>query len=491
MNRNLIFILLMAISFGCIQKTEETDESESMAPAREEKKIESATVFLTAKDTEYRLSRVPGVRFEEFGQPSEGQPCVFIDPLQKFQEFIGIGASFTDAAAEVFAGLPENRQEELIRAYFDPEEGIKYSFSRANIASCDFSPESYDYVEEGDSALETFTIGHDLKYRIPFIKKAIEASSGTLKMIVSPWSPPAWMKDNNDRLHGGKLLEKYRQAWANHYVKFINAYKEERVPVWGLTVQNEPMAVQRWESCIYTASEERDFVKNFLGPTLEKAGMSDKKLIVWDHNRDLIYQRAATILNDPEASEYIWGVGFHWYEPWTGSDMQFDNLKLVKEAFPDKNLVFTEGCVESFNYDELSDWRLGERYGYSMVNDFNSGTVAWTDWNILLDENGGPNHVQNFCFAAVHADLSRGELIYTNSYYYIGHFSKFIEKRARRIACSSNRDKLIATAFENPDGKIVVIVMNRTDELVPYKLWIEGKAASVTCLPHSISTYLI
>ena len=126
-----------------------------------------------------------------------------------------------------------------------------------------------------------------------------------------------------------------------------------------------------------------------------------------------------------------------------------------------------------------------------MVNDFNCGTVAWTDWNILLDENGGPNHVGNFCFAPVHADTQTGKLIYTNSYYYIGHFSKFIQPGAKRISCSTNRDKLQATAFINPDGKIVVVVLNMSDDKMPFSLSISGKAAPIVSLPHSIITVVI
>ena len=263
------------------------------------------------------------------------------------------------------------------------------------------------------------------------------------------------------------------------------------MPIWGLSVQNEPMAKQKWESCLYTAEDERDFVKTYLGPTLKKNGLGDKKLICWDHNRDLIYQRATTLLSDTEAAKYIWGIGFHWYETWTGSAMQFENLKRVKEAFPDKNLIFTEGCVEKFSLDRVNDWALGERYGNSMVNDFNCGTVAWTDWNVLLDENGGPNHVGNFCFAPIHADTKTGKLIYTNSYYYIGHFSKFIQPGAKRISCSTNRDKIQATAFLNPDGKMVVVVLNLSDSKLPFRLWIAGKAAPATSLPHSIMTLII
>jgi len=450
-----------------------------------------AQVFTTAKDTTLRLTQTADVSFADFGQPVETQVCVFVDPTRKFQTFIGIGGALTDASAEVFAKLPEATQKEFMTACYDRTKGIGYSFARTNIASCDFSSDTYSYVTNNDASLSSFNVAHDEKFRIPFIKKAIAAAGGTLPMFVSPWSPPAWMKDNNDVLHGGKLLQKYAQAWANHYVKFIKTYESMGMPVWGLSVQNEPMAKQKWESCLYTAEDERDFVKNYLGPTLQKNGLSNKKLICWDHNRDLIYQRATTLLSDPEAAKYIWGIGFHWYETWTGSAQQFENLKRVKEAFPEKELIFTEGCVEKFSLDRVNDWALGERYGNSMVNDFNCGTVAWTDWNVLLDENGGPNHVGNFCFAPIHADTKSGKLIYTNSYFYIGHFSKFIKPGAKRISCSTNRDKLQSTAFLNPDGKMVVVILNLSDSKLPFKLWIAGKAAQTNSLPHSIMTVVI
>ena len=376
-----------------------------------------AQVFTTAKDTSLRLAQTKDALFEDFGQPFETQVCIFVDPSRKFQTMTGIGGALTDASAEVFAKLPETTQKELLTAYYDSQKGIGYNFARTNIASCDFSGDSYGYVAENDSLLTSFDISHDKKFRIPLIKKAIAAAGGNLPLFVSPWSPPAWMKDNNSLIHGGKLLRKFNQTWANHYVKYIKALESQGISVWGLSVQNEPMANQKWESCIYTATEERDFIKNYLGPTLARNNMAGKKLIGWDHNRDLIYQRAETLLGDPRAAKYIWGIGFHWYETWTGSGMQFENLKRVKEAFPDKNLIFTEGCVEKFSLDRVNDWSLGEKYGHSMVNDFNCGTVAWTDWNILLDENGGPNHVGNFCFAPVHANIQTGKLIYTNSYY--------------------------------------------------------------------------
>ena len=148
-----------------------------------------------------------------------------------------------------------------MKAYYDVNNGIGYTLARTNIQSCDFSSSSYSYVKDGDKDLKTFSIAHDEQYKIPLIKDAIAAAGGKLTLFASPWSPPAFMKDNNDMLHGGKLLPAYYQSWANFYGKFINAYKKEGIPVWGITIQNEPMAKQTWESCIYTAEEERDFLK--------------------------------------------------------------------------------------------------------------------------------------------------------------------------------------------------------------------------------------
>ena len=425
------------------------------------------------------------------GQPKETQPCVFIDPSKTFQTFIGIGGALTDASAETFAMLPKEKQKEILQAYYDPKKGIGYTLARTNIHSCDFSSGSYTYVADGDKELKTFSVAHDEQYRIPFIKQAIAAAGGKLTLFASPWSPPAWMKDNNNMLHGGKLKPEYYQGWANYYAKFIKAYAKEGIPVWGLTIQNEPMATQTWESCVYTAEEERDFLKNYLGPTLKREGLSDKKIIVWDHNRDLVYQRASTLFNDPEAAKYAWGLGFHWYEDLSGGDQVYDNIKRVKESFPAKNILFTEGCNGPFNMKQINDWNWGERYGRSMINDFNNGTVGWTDWNVLLDENGGPNHVQNFCFAPVHADTKTGKIFYMNAYYYIGHFSKFIRPGAKRIISSSSRSPLMSTAFRNTDGSIAVIVMNQSDKNIPYYLWIKGKGAQVTSLPHSIATIIL
>lgn len=445
-------------------------------------------VYTTAEKTTDRLSFRDSLSFKKMGQPLETQICVFIDPSKTFQTYMGIGAALTDASAETYAKLPLNKQQEFMEAHFDKKRGIGYTIARTNINSCDFSSDNYTYVKDGDKDLNSFNIEHDRKYKIPFIKQAMAAAGGKLTLFASPWSPPAWMKDNNDMLHGGKLKPAYYNSWARYYTKFIRAYEQEGIPIWGISVQNEPMATQRWESCIYTAEEERDFLKNHLGPVMKKEGLGDKKIIVWDHNRDLIYQRAQTYFSDPEAAQYIWGIGFHWYEDWSGGTPMYDNMRRVHESFPDKNIFFTEGCAESFDPKRYNAWSLGEEYARSMINDFNNGMVGFTDWNILLDENGGPNHAKNFCFAPVHGDLRTGQLIYTNAYYYIGHFSKFIDPGARRISAAASRSQLLTTAFRNPDGKTVVVVMNQSDAATPFYLWVNGDAASWTIEGHAIAT---
>ncbi len=446
------------------------------------------TVYTTASETNQRLTKTDSVDFTTSKQPLETEIFVYVNPNKTFQTILGIGGAITDASAEVYAKLPDNKKQEFVKAYYDKTAGIGYSLARTNINSCDFSSDSYTYVTEGDKELKTFSIQHDTKFRIPLIKQAMATAGKQFVIYASPWSPPAFMKSNNNVLQGGKLLPEFYASWATYYTKFIAAYEKEGVLIWGITVQNEPMATQRWESCIYTAEEERDFLKNYLGPIMSKQGYADKKIVVWDHNRDLMYQRASTIFNDSIAAKYAWGIGFHWYETWTGGDPMFGNVAKVHEAYPSKNLMFTEGCVESFSPDKYQFWANGERYGRSMINDFNAGTVAWTDWNVLLDEKGGPNHVGNFCFAPIHADTKTGQLIYTPSYYYIGHFSKFVRPNAKRVSTASSRSVLLSTSFINEDGKMVSIVMNSSDKSVEYKLMVSSSEVKITILPHAIQT---
>ena len=481
--KRITTIALLAVTFLAFAQQKNKTKQRSFST-----KDKTITVYTTAENTKLRLTQTDKLSFSSSKQPLETEISVFVEPNKTFQNFMGIGGAITDASAEVFAKLSKGKQQELLNAYYDKEKGIGYSLLRTTIHSSDFSSGSYTYIKDGDKDLKTFNIEHDRQYRIPMLKEAIKTAGGKLLLYVSPWSPPAFMKSNGSMLKGGTLLPEYYQSWANYYTKFVKAYEKEGMPIWGLTVQNEPMATQTWESCVYSAEAERDFLKNFLGPTMKKEGLGDKKIVVWDHNRDLMNQRANVIFSDPEASKYAWGMGFHWYETWAGGTPMFDNVRKVHEAYPSKNLLFTEGCVEKFDAKKYQFWANGERYGTSMINDFNNGTVGWTDWNILLDQNGGPNHVGNFCFAPIHADTNSGELIYTPSYYYIGHFSKFIRPDAKRVSTAVSRSSLISTSFLNKDGKMVTVVMNQSDKSVTYNLIIATEKTVVVIPAHGIQT---
>ena len=437
--------------------------------------------YCSAQHTPYRLTQLT----LPSGDPSTSETdSIFVDPSVRYQQIEGFGGAFTEASALTFFKLPAERQRELLAAYFDPVLGHGYTLCRTHINSCDFSQGNYAYAgQEGDAELRSFSIDRDRQALLPLIQAAQQAAGRPLKLLATPWSPPAWMKTNGRMTGGGKLKPEYRAAWAEYYCRYIRAYAQEGVPIWGVSVQNEPEAVQTWESCLYSGVEERDFVRDFLGPALARHSLGDVRLLIWDHNRDRMVERASAVLSDPDAARYVWGTAFHWYV----TD-RFDNVQLVHDLFPDKHLLFTEGCQEGGPH--LGDWQMGERYARSMINDVNRWTVGWIDWNLLLDIDGGPNHVGNYCSAPILANTETGALHYQSSYYAIGHFARFIQSGARRILCATSHDLLEAAAFLNPDGQIAVVVLNRSDQTRPVALTVGSERAHVECLAHSISTFL-
>jgi glucosylceramidase len=446
--------------------------------ATQPRDYKEATVYMTAKSPHCLLVERENRAFEPLDQPDENYPTIMIDVDKTFQTIEGFGGAFTDATAINFAKLSTEEQAKFLTACFDPQEGNGYTLCRSTIHSCDYSAEMYTYAEvEGDRELKHFTIDHDRRFRIPFIKRALEAANGNLKIYSSPWSPPAWMKTNNDMLYGGKLKPEYYQTWADYFGKYVRAYEQEGIPIWGLTVQNEAMAVQVWESCVFTAEEERDFVRDYLGPTLAKNGLADLKLMFWDHNRGVMYQRAEVMYDDPEAAQYIYGIAFHYY---VGN--HYDNVRMVHDAFPDKALIYTEAGMHG-------DWETGVNVAKNMILDLNNWTNGWTYWNMLLDENRGPRHAGGLGGTSiVTMDTRTGQVSYNPPFYYFGHFSRFIRPGARRIACTSNSDDFVATAFVNVDDQVAVVILNLSDADRIFQLWVDKKAVKYTAPPQSIIT---
>lgn len=435
--------------------------------------------YVTSRDSGDRLSRKAPGAFKEDRDGIENNLVNVYDDVT-YQDIIGFGGAFTEAAAVTWMKLPEKKRDALMKAYFSPTEGQGYTFCRTHMNSCDFSTGNYASADvPGDYELRHFTIDRDRQAMVPMMKAA--ARHGAFKLFVSPWSPPAWMKDSGRMNQGGKLLPECRAAWALHFARFIQAYRSEGIETWGVTVQNEPKAVQTWDSCIYTAEEERDFVKAHLGPTLRAEGLGHVKIMIWDHNKERLFERAKVAFEDPEASAFLWGAGFHWY-----SGDHFEALDAVRARWPDKGLVFTEGAVGL--KEGIGAWENAEQYGHDMIGNLNGGTNAWCEWNMILDERGGPNHVGNYCEAPVIVHTDTGSIEYKPSWYYIGHFSRFITPGSVRLCCTRCTDKVECTAFRTPRGERVLVAMNRGDRAVGFTLRHAERVAPVEIPGHGIVT---
>jgi glucosylceramidase len=444
------------------------------------------SVHETARDNGHRLARLPAPTVVAAGSAATKEGVLVVDPTQLRQEMVGFGGALTESSAWVLAQLDPEARMEVIRRYFDPVEGIGYTLARTHINSCDFSLHLWALDEvPGDYDLHHFTLEPMRRWLMPLIHDARRvAGEDVFRLLASPWSPPAWMKTNFRMDDGGYLRREYAPSWAAYYVRFVEAMRdEEGIPVWGLTVQNEPEAHQTWESCLYSPEHERDFVRDLLGPALHAAGMQDVKLLGWDHNRDRLEARADALLGDSKTADYLWGLGLHWYV----SD-DFAASSRVQARFPDKPILFTEGCFEGG--EAIGSWEHGEGYAHNMIGDFRNWVCGYIDWNIVLDQRGGPNHVGNFCDAPVIVDTRTKEVRYGPSFHYIAHFSRFVKPGARRIESAEGPAQIESVAFKNPDGSIVVVVLNRTDESVAFTLRLGAGEIEEAMPARAIRTYV-
>lgn len=391
-------------------------------------------------------------------------------PDVTFQEIIGFGGAFTESFGYTMSQLSHDVQEEIMEAYFG-ENGLGYTMCRLHLDSCDFSLSNYSAVTDpDDTELKTFSLERDQKYILPYIKRAQELSAQKIHYMMSPWSPPAFMKSNGMKNCGGRLLPQYYDLWGRYMAKYVAEYRKMGIDIIQLTVQNEANATQTWDSCVYTAEEERDFVKDCLGPAMEAAGAGDTDILVWDHNKERVYERAKAVFSDAKADCYAKGIAFHWY-----SGDHFEAVRLVAKCYPDKKLVLSEGAFEYIAEEGIDQLNHAQIYAHQMIGNFNAGMHATIDWNLALNEQGGPNHVGNWAVAPVMCDTQNNSYEKQLSYTYIGHFSRYIKPGAKRIGYSSYLDKLEVTAFQNTDGQLAAVILNRTEEELPFHIRVEGK----------------
>ena len=443
-------------------------------------------LYETAKDTDERICEIDAAS-RKYSGSGWIPTSLTLNTSKAYQKFEGFGGALTESSGYVLSHLPAKIRMQAIEAYYNPNTGNAYRFARLHMNSCDFSLDNWACLPEKDESFESFSMDRTDKYISPLavdVQETARNEGSSVQFLLSPWSPPYWMKDNGDMNHGGHLLDCYKEMWAQYFVTFINKMAERDIKISFVTIQNEPAAVQTWDSCEYSAKEEGEFAAQYLGPALEAAGLGDVKIYIWDHNRDLALERLEESLKVPGADKYVAGLAFHWY-----SGDQYDNIKSISEKYPDIDLIFTEGCIEGGPRNGA--WFTGERYAHNIINDLKSGCTKWIDWNIVLDMKGGPNHVGNYCDAPILADEIEGKLHFQSSFYYIGHFSRFIKPGAVRLdsdffswmtpatVSGHLRDEAECIAFKNTDGTIVLIVTNRTEADLVFELKIENESGSV------------
>lgn len=405
-------------------------------------------------------------------------------PHIEYQKMEGFGGAITDSAGYVYSLMNESQKQEMIQKYFG-REGMKYRFVRIPIDSCDFSLEHYEAdSDEEDVNFDKFSFERVEKYILPMLDAAEKAYGGRLDIMLSPWSPPAYMKTNGERNYGGKLKTGYEARWAEYICRYIEEYRARGYQVTKLTLQNEPKAVQTWDSCVYTAKEQKRFLKDYMWPALKAHSLNDIEIYIWDHNKERALEWAEEII-DEETSSMIAGVAFHWY-----SGDHFEALRMIKERFPGKKLLLSEACIEYSKFEATDYLRNAQKYAHDMIGNLNAGMNTFLDWNLVLNEVGGPNHVGNYCDAPFLFDTEKKVLTESNILGHLWHFTHFIERGGVRIGVSRYCDELEAAAFKN--GKsIVFVILNRTNKEIPAYIRIKDQCAEITVQPESISSGVI
>lgn len=455
-----------------------------------------------------------------------------LNPAEQFQKYIGFGASFTESSAWNLATIPEANRKEVLTRLFSPTAGAGFSLTRTHINSSDYSNKHYTYVEENDETLSSFSIHEDKKGftgeendqvrgialeaphydMIPMILEAANIEGAQFNIIASPWSPPSWMKSGETaKMTNGSLLPKYYGTWAKYLSKYLSAYADEGIPLWGITPQNEPLHAHdaRWDSNGFTAEQGQIFVRDFLGPQLVEDGHLNLnnldegvRLLIYDHNKSTMNDYVAATYADPEAAKYAWGTAFHWY---ANSELEennwyADDLDVLRTSWPEKGMIHTESSIDIDAKDPIGQyWREStdyagtfvpfDTYAYDIITDMNHGTQGYIEWCMILSHKGQPNPYDNFNSAPVLINPNTDEVIYTPLYYLLSHFSKFIRPAARRISLEGDAvEGIIHTAAINPDGSIAVVVYNKTAHPHELLLRLNTSTYSIRIEPKALQT---
>ena len=401
------------------------------------------------------------------------------------QTFEGFGGAFNESAAYVYSLMPEKEKRALLETYFG-KDGMNYQFVRVHMDSCDFSLGQYEAMSDpGDVELKSFSMERNEKYIIPMLLDAEKVAGRKLRLMLSPWSPPAFMKTNGKREKGGKLKPEYRAMWAEYLCRYIEAYRKRGFIVQRISLQNEPHAMQAWDSCIYSAEDEKVFLRDYLYPAMQRHGLTGIEVFIWDHNKERVYERMRDTI-DANTDSMIAGAAFHWY-----SGDHFDALDLCRRFFPDKKLIVSESCIEFYKFDPKNAAGAAICMAHEILGDLNHGMNAFYDWSVLLDERGGPNYVDNFCLAPFLYDTQTKKLKQQLIGQYIAHFCEAAMPGSVHVPHSSYSDQVEATAWKRPDGTIAIVLLNRSMENQPVVVRMCDREAGVLLYPESITTSIV
>lgn len=404
---------------------------------------------------------------------------VNIYPELSYETFEGFGGAVTEAAGYIYSLMNDEQKKKVIETYFSPEK-MNYRLVRVHMDSCDFSLGLYEAMSNSeDTELKSFSFERTEKYILPMLEDAKKTAGENMKLMLTPWSPPAFMKTNGKRTGGGKLKPEYRKLWAEYICRYIREFQNRGFEVQRISIQNEPKAVQTWDSCLFTAEEEKSFLRDFLYPTMKSHGFENIEVFIWDHNKERIYERVRDTV-DEETREMVSGAAFHWY-----SGDHFEGLELVRRLYPELKLIMSESCLEYSIFDEKNIESVTNKLCHEIIGDLNHGMCAFYDWNLLLDEKGGPNHVGNYCHAPFLYDVEKKKLLPQKTQEQYEMFSHFICPGSVRVQTTKFTEQIDTVAYRTPDGRIVLILLNKGKELEAVNIRL-GKMVGSLLLPAGI-----
>lgn len=469
---------------------------------------ESGARFQTKRGkfgTSFGRSSLGNSIFRTIARQFKSSNCAMrVNPLQTYQKIIGFGGAFTGAVSELLNAMPKALQETLYRDYYSSDEGIGYTMMRMPIGGCDFDlqPWAYNEFPLNDAALSNFTKLDDRDLRkVKQIHSLIDVTKNTrIKFLGAAWSPPKWMKSNNDWTGRSSLLPQYYPTWAKYHLKFLQHMAASNIKFWAISTGNEPIngnfaaLFVHFMSLGWSAKDQGKWVNEHLGPMLAESDMRDVKLLIGDDQRVTLpwWPEEMNQATNNSVMKYVSGIGVHWY--WD-QFMSPSALDRTHEKFPNQFVLNTESCLgdKPFNTHApiLGSWSRAEHYAIYMIQNFNHWSVGWIDWNLVLNEQGGPTYANNFVDAAIVVNSTNSEEIYKQPIYYvIGHFSKFVRPDCVRIDASIDCKSVDFVAFSCPDQTKTVILYNKakTETHLTYNDEIDGSSIELVLKPKSINT---